>query len=1066
VTWLWQKADWVGLARYVDPEAEKWLRVPVSRLHPAGQPDGVRDVVEALYTELVNKQIRYAPELYRPNNEEQDIRKPREVLREPGKGTCLDLAALFCGLCLGSELLPILIVTERHALAVVSVNHAAREYSDFSREEYARLFEHRPLEDSAALIDLVDRGAYVAIECTGFAHTDELPETNPEGRGRVDGVLPFERALAAGRKQLDRDDSPMVFALDIATAQYGWSVAPAKLSGYDAIAIEETVVTAFHTSGALADVRAAAEARYEKLPPPNLEGFLPFGDLLDRRDELATTAKSLSRDTPVRLVGTKGFGKTALLRRTAHGAEIPRYPDGKVYISGGASGGHDLIREVFDAFYDTDRPHVLTQARARRMLHAKQALVVVDDTRLDATGLTLLRSVLPRAGFLLASEAEDETGSENALTLRGLPIAEAVALLSAKLGGDLSNRDQSAAQRMCESLNGHPGYIVQLAAAIEEEDLCAHRFEESLHGEPLQPFHLSKRRHRSLQADESDVVSVLGTMSPDPVPIEHLRALAGHAAERAIRRLLDRGVVESHSPRYNLAGPLANDLPLLVDSVWTDRTIDHFTTWAEVFQRDPDRMATSSDVTLRAMDLAADAGRWQSVYRLGRAIEPTLALSGRWDRWGATLESVSDAAGTIGDVAGEAWALHQLGTRALALGDADTAKAHLEKSLRMREELGDMEAANASHHNLGLSAAKPKVPWWKMWKLWLGLAVVAGITAVVVLLLIDGDEPEVEPLGATTEPPAATALAQARLVPENEFITFPETTVGGMSGPLFADFSNNGDVPLSFEGAVVVGPGRTDYAIDSDDCTFGINPGDSCRIVVTFSPQRPGDRRAELVADFGLAGSSVALVGEGIGTSPLLVDPEVLDFERVAMSEEAERAVVVFTDGDTTVTISSVELFGRSLDAFAVVSDACSGRELGAGAVCEVVIAFRPGNNVFYEAGLLVTSTVGESIRVEVFGEGVAPLLETDVGEEDGFTVIFVVNSGEADLEISDIVVEGEDFFVADSTCDGPIPPDNACKIFIGFNGEGEGTFEAVVQILSNSPTSPDAIPIERFVLL
>jgi hypothetical protein len=1066
VTWLWKKKEWVGLARYVDPEAERWLRLPVSRLHPAGQPDGVRDVVEALYTELVNKQIRYAPELYRPNDQEQAIRKPREVLREPGKGTCLDLAALFCGLCLGSELLPILIVTQKHALAAVSVNHAAREYSDFSREEYARLFEHRPLEDSAALIDLVNRGAYVAIECTGFAHTDELPETTPEGLGRVEGVLPFEQALAAGRKQLDRDDSPMVFALDIATAQYGWNMAPAKLSGYDEIAIEETVVNAFHTSGALADVRAAAEARYEKLPPPNLEGLMPFGDLLDRQDELAATARSLSRDTPVRLVGTRGSGKTALLRRTAHGKEIPRYPDGKVYVSGGASGGDDLILEVFDAFYDTDRPHVLTQARARRMLHAKKALVVVDDTGLDESGLTLLRSVLPQAGFLLASEVEDEWGSENVLALRGLPIDEAVALLSAELGGDLSNRDQSAAQRMCESLDGHPGYIVQLAAAIEEEDLCAHRFEESLHGETLQPFHLSKRRHRSLKADESEVVSVLATLSPDPVPVEHLRVLVGHAAERAIRQLLDRGVVESHSPSYSLAGPLANDLPPLVDAVWTDRTIDHFTTWAEEFQRDPDRIATSSDVAIRAMDLAADAGRWQSVYRLGRAIEPTLALSGRWDRWGAALESVSRAAGTIGDVAGEAWALHQLGTRALALGDAETAKAHLEKSLRMQEELGDVKAADTSRHNLGLSAAKPKVSRWKMWKLWLGLAVVAIVTAVVVPFLINGEVPEVEPPGATTEPPAATAPAQARLVSENAIITFPETTVGGVSGPLFADFSNNGDVPLSFEGAVVEGPDRTDYAIDTGDCTLGIDPGDSCRIIVTFSPQRPGVRRAELVADFGLAGSSVVLVGEGIGTSSLLVDPEVLDFERVPVSEAVERTVVVYADGDAAVRILSVELVGRFLDAFAVVSDACGGRELEAHAVCEVVIAFRPGNNVFYEARLVVTPTVGESIGVEVFGEGVAPLFEWDVGQEDNFTVIFVANSGEADLEISDVVVEGDDFFVADSTCDGPIPPDNACKIFIGFNGEGEGTFEAVVHIFSNSPTSPDAIPIERFVLL
>jgi hypothetical protein len=168
--WEWSKYNREGLASFVTDKAVEFLRLPENRVDLT-HSQGCRPLVEVIYNTLVEQKIRYAPEKYHPSAAKQRIRTPSEILKAPGEGTCLDLAILFCGLCLGNELLPVLIVLEGHALVAVSLNHGQRKWNDdYSREEW-ELFSHRPLEDSKELKRLIDDEAYLAIECTGFAYS-------------------------------------------------------------------------------------------------------------------------------------------------------------------------------------------------------------------------------------------------------------------------------------------------------------------------------------------------------------------------------------------------------------------------------------------------------------------------------------------------------------------------------------------------------------------------------------------------------------------------------------------------------------------------------------------------------------------------------------------------------------------------------------------------------------------------------------------------------------------------------------------------------------------------------
>jgi hypothetical protein len=225
--WKWAKANEKDLAKFVTEKSFDLLpKLPDVRFDLVHDPQGRRSLVEVIYKTLVALDIRYAYEKYHPEDETQLIRTPPEILLKPGEGTCLDLALLFCGICFGCDLLPLLVVIEGHALVAVSLKHKRDEWTDFARER--SIFNTPELfkgEDKLAeLRKFIESNAYIAVECTGFAHTQSFTGSEPEAIGRVDGILPFERAINAGIEQLNNPNRPFQFAIDIAAARYGWKM--------------------------------------------------------------------------------------------------------------------------------------------------------------------------------------------------------------------------------------------------------------------------------------------------------------------------------------------------------------------------------------------------------------------------------------------------------------------------------------------------------------------------------------------------------------------------------------------------------------------------------------------------------------------------------------------------------------------------------------------------------------------------------------------------------------------------------------------------------------------------
>jgi hypothetical protein len=232
----WSKIDRLGLAYYIDREVRELLPLQLNLLDLQMEADGNRKIAETIYNALLAKEIQYAlePRTSSKPRPIQEIRVAPEILATRKEGTCHDLALLFSALCLAYELIPVLIILEGHALVAISLTHNTRSWDKRDINE-DRLFQNALVteENGEQLRTVFLSGAYLVIECTGFARSHSLSDSCPEGSGRgQDGTMSFERAVSAGLEQLQPEfRRPFRYALDIVVAHYFYELQPVSFRG-------------------------------------------------------------------------------------------------------------------------------------------------------------------------------------------------------------------------------------------------------------------------------------------------------------------------------------------------------------------------------------------------------------------------------------------------------------------------------------------------------------------------------------------------------------------------------------------------------------------------------------------------------------------------------------------------------------------------------------------------------------------------------------------------------------------------------------------------------------------
>ena len=462
----------------------------------------------------------------------------------------------------------------------------------------------------------------------------------------------------------------------------------------------------------------------------------PFPDHLDRDEEAEAILRAAAPGAPVNVYGEEGIGKTYLLTSAASrpGADAAR--DGVVHLDGREGRRQDLLQQLFEELFECRPPLVQSEAENRRDLRDKELLVFVDSFELERDEAQRLFASAPRCRFIVAS-VNRTVWEGTPLRLRGLAPADALALVQREMG-PLTGAERSAAEAMCAALDHNPLAVRQAASTARDEQIPLAELAAWLDGAPSgRAGHLDATLGAATR-EEREILSTLAVFGSAPVGTEHLDAILDlRDVAGPLDSLQRRGIVVAHSPRYSLAGVTAAE----VESRWgadveskVERATAHYLRWAAARRRDLPGLMVQSGALLALLRAADRRGRPDHVIALGRALSAPLAWSRRWGQWQEVLESVLAAARRSDDRPGEAWALHQLGTRLVALGDVADGVSLLREALDIRERSLDRTGTETTRHNLevarrlGAPPTRGGIPTFRLWMaiLVLGLASLAG----------------------------------------------------------------------------------------------------------------------------------------------------------------------------------------------------------------------------------------------------------------------------------------------------------------------------------------------------
>lgn len=217
---------------------------------------------------------------------------------------------------------------------------------------------------------------------------------------------------------------------------------------------------------------------------------------------------------------------------------------------------------------------------------------------------------------------------------------------------------------------------------------------------------------------------------------------------------------------------------------------------------------------------------------------------------------------------------------------------------------------------------------------------------------------------------------------------------------------NTGGLPLPLDlvdDSNVASP----FSITSDDCSGSLlQIGESCSMEVRFAPTADGDYTGslEVSAASGAEQMTVELRGSGgtVGTKIISVRDSVspqtdgiVAFAQVVPGSSASASISVRNVGSAVLNLGQVDT-NLIRPPFSIVSDACSGQALLAGATCTINVRFAPTVPGEFSASLAVLSDATDRARVTVdlTGTGntlpVAPdLLAPDNSARTGRDVTF-----------------------------------------------------------------------------
>ncbi|NOH02555.1 MAG: ATP-binding protein [Chloroflexi bacterium] len=506
-----------------------------------------------------------------------------------------------------------------------------------------------------------------------------------------------------------------------------------------------------------------------------------FHGLLDRAPEMEAFAAAVQSSTPFAVFGENGIGKTSLLRKAAHLAGTKNFHDGVVYLAARETARDDLLQDIYDSFFAAGAEYKPTDGELRAKLKDIHGLVLLDDLTLNREEVSFILDTMPHSMFILASAERVLWGEGQAVSLDGLPEAEAVQLFERELGRPLAEDERPVALQICKMLLTHPFRILQTASMLREDGLSLPQALQRLTATRTQSPTVEMAIQNSTDTQKK-VFSLLAAAGGFALTRDHVLAMIPAANfNDEVKSLIRRGFVLEEGSSLSLSSDAASSLARLWNLTdWEDALVGHFTNWLKTGPQDM-LVDQASDLLFHLLKRTGEKKQWPQLVTLGRTLERISILQKKWQRWMQILDLLKMAARALMDKKLEGWALHQLGVRSMGLGMKMEAQEFFEQALDMRRAIGDKGGIQVTQHNLNVLASPPVPPkvgkpspagssnfvrWLLMGSVGGGMLALAALALVFLAIINSGNNPTPVP------PPPPTLTHFPTLPPAETFTPF------------------------------------------------------------------------------------------------------------------------------------------------------------------------------------------------------------------------------------------------------------------------------------------------------
>jgi hypothetical protein len=293
--------------------------------------------------------------------------------------------------------------------------------------------------------------------------------------------------------------------------------------------------------------------------------------------------------------------------------------------------------------------------------------------------------------------------------------------------------------------------------------------------------------------------------------------------------------------------------------------------------------------------------------------------------------------------------------------------------------------------------------------------------------------------------------------------------------------TNIGTVPITWNAPVLSGPNASDFSAAST-CPASLAPNAVCAVNLTASPTQPTNRFATLTLTDSTATlqqvTSLTVFGQN---APPVANPNTINFAYTPLgTTSAPQSFTVTSSNNDPVTVQVVDSFISPF--FITQGSSCPSTP------CTVSLVFAPtaantapadGNNSY--GNILVTDLFSaQATPVSLSGIYQPPppqpptTLSIDshsltfdpqtVGSTSPGQTLTLTNTGNQILYVT-ISITGANSgdYVLSNPCTQMAPAGqgfNTCTFFVQFSPTATGTRTANVQIISNTPSSPDLVSL------